>query len=160
MARKPIRRGKRAAPGATSATPTTPRISFGGSSKLVAVVPDDGDYVLDVAGARVVVSKSSGAVTVVLTVKDVDSGNFVKVRPLLVGSAGGDSDLVHANRAFIELLLGLGPDDHMELDDVVAKLDAGGIQFEAELQAGTDGRGQEVADIVEVLSVNGVAVEE
>jgi hypothetical protein len=120
----------------------------------VAQTVDDGFYNLTItAEPRVVLSKK-GATSVILPVSD-EEGTPIKIRPLLVDSPGGDSDLVYAGKATLEALLGLGDDDTMDLGDALAKL--AGVEFHAELQGTVDHREQLVMDIVDVLEVYGPA---
>ena len=152
MTRKPIR-GRRAAPSTGAAAP---KVILGGSAAKVAVVPPSGDYALTIAGARAVTSRA-GATNVVLSVTD-EHGRPITLRPLLVASPGGDSDLVYQGRATLETLLDLGEDEAIDLNEVLDKLS--GTRFEAELEAVVDHRGQMVSEIACILSVNGVDTEQ
>jgi hypothetical protein len=139
------RTGRRAAPNQSL---KTPEITLGGSAAKVAEPVADGEYRIKVTGARVVTSKS-GSTSVILTVEDVENGQLIKVRPLLVASPGGDSDLTYQGRATLEALLGLDEGATLSLNAALRTLT--GVEAEVELAEMTDHRGQQVNEIVEIF---------
>lgn len=138
--------GRRAA--TASSTPSS-NITFSGNAQLSAALPD-GDYIATIIGARVVTSKQTSAVSVVITMKDED-GTPIRARPLLVDSAGGASTLVEDNRALLVALAGLGEDEEVGLDELLARL--AGKTVGVELRLVSDNRGQPVNEIAAVLEL-------
>ena len=136
-------RGRRTATQPT----TTSKVVFGGSAAKQAIPFDDGEYQLHVEGARAVTSKR-GATSIVITAKDVASDRYVLLRPLLVHSAGGDSQLVINNRAICEMIASVGEGEEIDLDEMLKRLNAG-VTVMVELRYVVDGNGAPLSDIVD-----------
>lgn len=95
-------------------------IRISGSGPKVRVLPD-GDHEIEIKGGRVVESKTTGSISVVLGATTLD-GDVIRLQPLLVDSSGGDSETTIGNRAILAALARMDPEEDLTLDEVVARL--------------------------------------
>jgi hypothetical protein len=134
MARKPIRRGPRAAPGTAPA---------GGEDDINIVVGEkpvlfsEGSYDIAVAGARVIPHKS-GARSVELTLQESNSGDYLDMDRMMVHSPGGASRQTRHNVAMLTDLADLEEGTEVTLSSLVDKLSQGDIRAEVTIYVSTD----------------------
>ena len=116
MATKPI--GRRAAQYQKQPTTVAPtvNVTFGGPVAKSAVLPD-GEYTGRVEKLEFRQSKKGALVAVVTFISD-DAGK-VRLQPLMVGSQGGDSELIVNNRAILSAMAGIGEDRSVTPDELI-----------------------------------------
>lgn len=107
----------------------------------------DGEHALEIRSARHVVSKA-GNVSVLLDISTAD-GTPVRIRPMLVHSAGGMSDMTVENLMILEQLAGLSGDE-LTLDKILPALD--GREVRVELLEVADREGRPANDIIDVIA--------
>lgn len=142
MAIRPMFRGPRAAP--TAAT-TSPTVTFTGGG-AAPVLFEEGAYSLRIAGARAINTRN-GAVMVVVTAVDVDTGEAPRLAPLLVASRGGESQLVLDNRRVLAAMADLIDGETVDLAGMLARLTD--VTVGVELAIGADLRGQPINEVVD-----------
>ena len=87
-------------------TPQIDVLSLSRGSKTAAAALPDGEHDILIHSAVHRVTKS-GAVVILIDAVTLDDETPVKLRPLLIQSAGGDSDLTIRNFELLELLAGV-----------------------------------------------------
>lgn len=132
--------GRRTAGAATQSAPSG--ITFGAAPQNT-VLPE-GDHEVTIEGARVVSGKS-GSASVVPVVK-TDTGEYVKVRPMLVFSPGGVSNLVDENRACLAEMAGVKPGEQIDMDTLLKRI--AGARVGVQLIETADMRGLPINEIV------------
>jgi hypothetical protein len=136
MARKPVRTGNRAAPGAAQTVGPAADVDI-----IVAKPPvlfPEGSYDVEVVGASLVTYQRSGSKAMELTLKEESTGDFMDLDRMLVHSAGGDSRQTTRNTIALTSLCDLEPGAHVTLKGLEERLNAGGIKAEVTIYVGTD----------------------
>ena len=137
--------GRRAAPTATSTIGAD--FTIGGDERKPEVV-DDGEYHITITGARAVTSKA-GATSAILEA-ELDDGTPLDIRPLLVNSQGGISNMVRTNRAIMAALAGLGPDEQVPFSALLKRL--AGREVDVEMVMVVDQKsGRPINEITDVF---------